>query len=179
MCITSILLQLVHINYWHWLYMYLPWKALTGHQNYCTWSRKVSSWSMRQSKNRNHAIYVFKHVFLFYQSQWVGILVWPVSRNGYVSFLIRAQDCVHFSDTSPPPSPLPPAFLDLWFLILCVLYYMNMILKIIVIPISTGWEMSSNKCAGLGAAFHKIVVLFWFLNEDINNWCMIGWDWSN
>ena len=43
----------------------------------------------------------------------------------------------------------------------------------VVKPLSSGWAMASIKCAGLGAASHKIGVLFGFLNEDINNLCSV------
>ena len=75
-------------------------------------------------------------------------------------FLIWAQDCEHFNHTHP----FPPSLI---FDFVC-LYYMH-----VVKPLSSGWTMSTNKCAGLRAASHKIGALFWFLNEDINNLCSV------
>ena len=68
-------------------------------------------------------------------------------------------------------SPLPPSLIFVSDFGCFILH------AYVVKPISSGWAMSTNKCAGLGAASHKIGVLFWFLNEDINN--LFGWDWSN
>ena len=125
---------------------------------------------MRKSQISNYAVYVFKHVFQFLPD-WVRILVWPVSRNEYTCFgsiaFRHLSSRLHFSHT---PSLSPSFIFDFDF---CVLYYMHMILVNGVKPLSTRWAMPSNKCSGLGAASYMIGVLFWFLNKDINNLCLI------